>query len=64
MSSILIVDDDNETCRFMAELLSGPDRQIHAASRPDTALAMMRGVRSISSYPTSTSTPSCQVSIS
>jgi DNA-binding NtrC family response regulator len=42
MSSILIVDDDNETCRFMAELLSGPDRQIHAASRPDTALAMMR----------------------
>jgi DNA-binding NtrC family response regulator len=42
MSSILIVDDDNETCRFMAELLSGPDRQIHSASRPDTALSMMR----------------------
>ncbi|MGB2713547.1 MAG: sigma-54 dependent transcriptional regulator [Vicinamibacterales bacterium] len=42
MSSILIVDDDNETCRFMAELLSGPDRQIHSASRPDAAMAMMR----------------------
>ena len=42
MSSILIVDDDGETCRFMEHLLSGPNRQIHSASRPDTALAMMR----------------------
>jgi DNA-binding NtrC family response regulator len=42
MSNILIVDDDSETCRFMAELLSGPDRQIHSASRPDTALAMIQ----------------------
>jgi DNA-binding NtrC family response regulator len=42
MSTILIVDDDNETCRFMAELLSGPDRQIQSASRPDAALALMR----------------------
>jgi DNA-binding NtrC family response regulator len=42
MSSILIVDDDSETCRFMEQLLTGPDRQIHSASEPDRALAMMR----------------------
>jgi DNA-binding NtrC family response regulator len=36
---ILIVDDDAETCRFMKELLSQPEREIEATQDPDDALA-------------------------
>ena len=34
MPRILVVDDDRETCRFMEELLRGPDRQIELAHTP------------------------------
>jgi CheY-like chemotaxis protein len=34
MHRILIVDDDRETCRFMSELLTKPDRKIESATRP------------------------------
>ena len=40
MPRILIVDDDQETCRFMKELLARPGRDIELAHDPDTALAM------------------------
>jgi DNA-binding NtrC family response regulator len=43
MPSILIVDDDRETCRFMAELLSGPGRVIESAYDPEAALALVGG---------------------
>ena len=43
MAKILIVDDDGETCRFMAELLDEPDREIrHATQRADEALRLAR----------------------
>ncbi len=42
MHRILIVDDDRETCRFMAELLEQPDRAFEVAYDPDTALALAR----------------------
>ncbi len=42
MHRILIVDDDRETCRFMAELLEQPGRQFEVAYDPDTALALAR----------------------
>jgi DNA-binding NtrC family response regulator len=37
VANILIVDDDLETCRFMAELLSRGDRHIESAHEPETA---------------------------
>jgi DNA-binding NtrC family response regulator len=40
MPRILVVDDDRETCRFMEELLRGPDRQIELAHTPEEALAL------------------------
>lgn len=40
MPKILIVDDDGETCRFMAELLERPDREIRTTQRVDEALAL------------------------
>ena len=40
MPRILVVDDDRETCRFMDELLRGPDREIELAHTPDEALAL------------------------
>ncbi|MEO8521669.1 MAG: sigma-54 dependent transcriptional regulator [Acidobacteriota bacterium] len=40
MPRILIVDDDGETCRFMAELLERPDRELRATQRVDEALAL------------------------
>lgn len=43
MTRILIVDDDRETCRFMAELLQRPDREIESAYEPASALALVRG---------------------
>ena len=42
MARILIVDDDGETCRFMAELLEGPDREIRTTQRADEALRLAR----------------------
>jgi two-component system response regulator AtoC len=41
MHRILIVDDDHETCRFMAELLAHPDREIQSAYDPESALALV-----------------------
>ncbi len=40
MPRILVVDDDRETCRFMDELLRGPDRDIELAHTPEEALAL------------------------
>src|SRR6478735_6579618 len=42
MSTLLIVDDDAETVRFMEELLAEPGRQILSAGTPDRALALVR----------------------
>jgi CheY-like chemotaxis protein len=39
MPRILLVDDDPETCTFLAELLEAPDRQFVSAQDPTTALA-------------------------
>ena len=41
MPRILIVDDDRETCRFMAELLARPDRAIESAYEPASALVLV-----------------------
>ena len=43
MSRILIVDDDGETCRFMAELLERPDREIRTTQHVSEALTQARG---------------------
>ena len=42
MAKILIVDDDGETCRFMAELLEGADREIRTTQRAEEALRLAR----------------------
>lgn len=42
MPRILIVDDDRETCRFMAELLARPERQIETAHLAEDALARLQ----------------------
>jgi len=42
MSKILIVDDDKDTCSFMTELLSQPDREILTAHEPSEALGLIR----------------------
>src|SRR5262245_60359496 len=42
MPRILIVDDDGETCRFMAELLDRPDRQIRTTQNVSDALDLAR----------------------
>ena len=42
MSRILIVDDDGETCRFMAELLGRPDREIRTTQHVSEALTLAR----------------------
>jgi len=39
MSDILIVDDDRDTCQFIAELLAGPERRIVFESVPAEAIA-------------------------
>ena len=38
MHTILVVDDDRETCRFITELISSDDRQIVAEQEPARAL--------------------------
>jgi DNA-binding NtrC family response regulator len=40
MPRILIVDDDGETCRFMAELLHQTDREIRTTQRASEALSL------------------------
>jgi len=42
MPRILIVDDDGETCRFMAELLDRPDREIRTTQHVSEALTLAR----------------------
>jgi DNA-binding NtrC family response regulator len=42
MSRILIVDDDGETCRFMAELLERPDREIRTTQEAGEALSLAK----------------------
>jgi DNA-binding NtrC family response regulator len=42
MSRILIVDDDGETCRFMAELLERPDREIRTTQNATEALSLAK----------------------
>ena len=42
MPKILIVDDDKDTCSFMTELLSQPDREILTAHEPSEALGLIR----------------------
>ena len=42
MPRILVVDDDEETCRFLEELLESPDRQFVSVQDPDTALTKIR----------------------
>ena len=42
MSRILIVDDDGETCRFMAELLDRPDREIRTTQHVAEAMTLAR----------------------
>jgi DNA-binding NtrC family response regulator len=41
MPRLLVVDDDPETCRFMSELLAGPDREIEAVSGAEQALGFL-----------------------
>ena len=41
-SRILVLDDDQGTCRFMQELLSHPDREIETTMDPEQALARVR----------------------
>jgi DNA-binding NtrC family response regulator len=43
MAKILIVDDDPDTCQFMAELLAGAGRDMTWESQPAAALALARG---------------------
>jgi DNA-binding NtrC family response regulator len=38
---ILLVDDDAETCRFLAELLDAPGREFVSVQDPETAIARM-----------------------
>jgi len=42
MPRILLVDDDVETCKFLAELLEAPGRQFVSVNDPETAIAKMR----------------------
>ena len=42
MAKILIVDDDGETCRFMAELLDQPGREIRTTQQVTEALRLAR----------------------
>jgi DNA-binding NtrC family response regulator len=45
MYSILVVDDDRETCRFIAELIAADDRQIVSEQTPADALRRFRSER-------------------
>jgi DNA-binding NtrC family response regulator len=45
MHTILVVDDDRETCRFITELITADDRQIVSEQEPARALQTLRGAR-------------------
>jgi DNA-binding NtrC family response regulator len=45
MHSILVVDDDRETCRFITELIGGTDRRIVSEQDPARALHLLRSDR-------------------
>jgi DNA-binding NtrC family response regulator len=45
MSSILVVDDDRETCRFITELIGDADRRITTEQDPSRALSLLRRER-------------------
>jgi DNA-binding NtrC family response regulator len=42
MPRILVVDDDRDTCRFIAEVLAAPDRQFELATASDRAVQLAR----------------------
>ena len=42
MSRILVVDDDRDTCRFIAEVLAAPGREFELAAESDRALHLAR----------------------
>jgi DNA-binding NtrC family response regulator len=42
MPKILVVDDDRDTCRFIAEVLAAPDRQFELATESNRALQLAR----------------------
>jgi DNA-binding NtrC family response regulator len=42
MPRILVVDDDRDTCRFIAEILAAPGREFDLASESDRALQLAR----------------------
>ena len=42
MPRILVVDDDRDTCRFIAEILAAPGREFELASESDQALRLAR----------------------
>src|SRR5690242_17389465 len=42
MRRILVVDDDAETCRFLEELLEGPDRMFVSVQDPEAAIGRIR----------------------
>ena len=39
---ILVIDDDHETCRLIAELIAAPDREIRELTSAREALALAR----------------------
>src|SRR5271169_1285021 len=41
MLRILLVDDDVETCRFLEELLTAPNRQFVSVKDPEAAIVTM-----------------------
>ncbi|HEY7500936.1 MAG TPA: sigma-54 dependent transcriptional regulator [Vicinamibacterales bacterium] len=45
MHSILVVDDDRETCRFITELIGDPERRIVSEQDPARALSLLRDDR-------------------
>jgi DNA-binding NtrC family response regulator len=42
MPRILVVDDDRDTCRFIAEVLAAPDREFEIAAESSQALELVR----------------------
>jgi DNA-binding NtrC family response regulator len=42
MPRILVVDDDRDTCRFIAEVLAAPEREFELANEPGRALQLAR----------------------
>jgi DNA-binding NtrC family response regulator len=42
MPRILVVDDDRDTCRFIAEVLAAPDREFEIATESNRALQLAR----------------------